>query len=239
MSHLSKIQLLRHRAKFRLEQLFDIRIFGDYKKTHGILFFEDAEKYGDIFQTIVDVGANIGTSAFRFREACPAARIYCIEPVKEIYKELESNVLHPLTSCHRLAFGDKEEESTIYTTYNPLTSSLFKTTETMGSQKVEMTTLDRFAEQNSIEQIDLLKIDTEGYDLHVLRGAQNLLNDGRIQYVMVESGFQPGNKKHVLYHQFSEWFDQRGYACFGIYGQEAERSGEKRLRLANVVFCRE
>jgi FkbM family methyltransferase len=239
MSHLSKFQLLRHRAKFRFEHLFDIRIFGNYKKTHGILFFDDAEKYGDRFQTIVDVGANIGTSTFRFREANPNARIYCIEPVMEIYNELESNVLHPLTSCHRLALGDKEEESTIYTTYNPLTSSLFKTSETRGSQKVEMTTLDRFAEQNSIEQIDLLKIDTEGYDLHVLKGAQGLLNDGRIEYVMVESGFQPGNKKHVLYHQYQEWFTDRGYVCFGIYNQETERFGEKRLRLANVVFCRE
>ena len=46
-------------------------------------------------------------------------------------------------------------------------------------------TIDTFCTQNNIEDIDLLKIDTEGFDLHVLQGAFDLLqrNAGRFIYV--------------------------------------------------------
>jgi hypothetical protein len=48
------------------------------------------------------------------------------------------------------------------------------------------TTLDVFCEENSIGSIDILKIDTEGFDLIVLQGAERMLQNGRIKFIHVE-----------------------------------------------------
>ncbi len=51
---------------------------------------------------------------------------------------------------------------------------------------VKMSTIDTFAETHKIDRIDFLKIDTEGHELEVLRGARGLLNAGKIRYVQFE-----------------------------------------------------
>ena len=45
---------------------------------------------------------------------------------------------------------------------------------------VQVETLDNYCQRNSISKIDLLKIDTQGYDLEVLRGAKQMLSEHRI-----------------------------------------------------------
>jgi hypothetical protein len=52
--------------------------------------------------------------------------------------------------------------------------------------KFSMTTLDRFAEVEDIHVIDLLKIDTEGTELYVLKGAMRLLKKKRIRFIQFE-----------------------------------------------------
>jgi hypothetical protein len=51
---------------------------------------------------------------------------------------------------------------------------------------VHCTTLDSYCNQQRIERIDVLKIDTEGYDLYVLRGSTQMLAKGAIRFVYVE-----------------------------------------------------
>ena len=59
------------------------------------------------------------------------------------------------------------------------------------THEVECTTLDRFMKDAGIEMIDLLKIDTEGHDLSVLKGARQALHDRRIRMIQFE--FIPAN----------------------------------------------
>lgn len=51
---------------------------------------------------------------------------------------------------------------------------------------VHCTTLDRFCADNGIDAIDVLKIDTEGFELEVLKGAQDVLNRRRIRFIYAE-----------------------------------------------------
>jgi len=46
--------------------------------------------------------------------------------------------------------------------------------------------LDEYAQENSIDRITLLKIDTEGHELEVLKGAQSLLSKGAIDLIQIE-----------------------------------------------------
>ena len=55
-------------------------------------------------------------------------------------------------------------------------------------EKVQVTTLDRVVEDRGIGHIDLLKIDVEGHELDVLRGAKETLEADRIDIVQFEFG---------------------------------------------------
>jgi FkbM family methyltransferase len=57
-----------------------------------------------------------------------------------------------------------------------------------SSERVRLRTLDEYCESEGIDRIDYLKVDTEGHELAVLKGAERLLREGRVQYVQVEYG---------------------------------------------------
>lgn len=51
---------------------------------------------------------------------------------------------------------------------------------------VQCSTVDGFCNENDIGRIDLLKVDTEGSELLVLRGAEKMLSQGRVRFVYIE-----------------------------------------------------
>jgi hypothetical protein len=51
-----------------------------------------------------------------------------------------------------------------------------------------MTTVDRFCKEKGLAAIDLLKIDTEGCELQVLKGASEMLSGGRVKVIQFEFG---------------------------------------------------
>jgi FkbM family methyltransferase len=186
------------------------------------------------------VGANVGQTALKFRIAFPKAKIYCFEPVKKTFEILKRKMnSYNTISCYQIAFGSSKGQETIYLTDQSNTSSLLKPDKKVGSEVVNICTVDGFALDNQIKRIDLLKIDTEGFDLEVLKGAQNMLSSGQIAFVLTEIGFHPGDARHVLFDEIRSYLLPMGYAVFGIYDQQLEWSGEKRLRYANVCFSKE
>ena len=102
-----------------------------------------------------------------------------------------------------------------------------------------MSTIDDFTCEEEISHIDLLKIDTEGFDLEVLRGAQQMLDAGKISFVQVEVGFHPDNTCHVSFDKIRDFLFLREYCLFGLYEQQLEWTGEAKLRFANAVFFRQ
>ena len=54
---------------------------------------------------------------------------------------------------------------------------------------VQVTTLDEFCVDRDVDHIDLLKTDTQGFDLEVLKGGANLLHDSRIRLIFMEVNF--------------------------------------------------
>ena len=185
---------------------------------------------------IFDVGANSGQSAIEYSILYPKARIDSFEPVRESFEELQRRTAKKqLIHCHRLAFGSSAGTLSMDTTADH--SSMFKISDS-GSEEVTVETMSDFCRQNQIEQISLLKIDTEGFDLEVLRGAESLIADANIDFIQVEAGMNPENTYHVYFENFTAYLHQRGYRLIGIYDQAHEwQIPSPKLRRSNIVFA--
>ena len=102
---------------------------------------------------------------------------------------------------------------------------------------MQIETFDEWADEARLDAVDYLKVDTEGRDLEVLRGAERRLGAGSIGLVEVESGLNPDNELHVPDRSFREFLEPKGYRLFGVYEQTLEWPSRRPfLRRANLVF---
>lgn len=120
--------------------------------------------------TVVDVGAAIGDTALLLLEKCPGAiaRCYCFEPDAEFYECLVANLGSEATvtvSNAMLAGGEGVAQS--------LERIHSGTASAQGDHTVATTTLD--LELADADGVDVLKIDTDGFDGAVLAGATSIL----------------------------------------------------------------
>jgi hypothetical protein len=89
---------------------------------------------------------------------------------------------------------------------------------------IYVNTLDNFCKSEEIESIDILKTDTEGYDLEVLKGAENLLNNNAIKFVLAEVGFNKNDIQHTYFHDIYAYLNDKGFKVLGfldLYDQNA------------------
>jgi FkbM family methyltransferase len=134
-------------------------------------------------ETIFDVGSNIGQMAGYFHQKIPRADIFCFEPIGESYRQLSNSFTdHQQIQCFQLALRARPEEKTIILNPNSQQNFLLDgLTESKGdsekSEIVHIEALDNFCGERGIENIDLLKIDTEGYELEVFQGAARFLEE--------------------------------------------------------------
>jgi FkbM family methyltransferase len=164
----------------------------------GISLLKDLTDANIQPNTIIDVGANIGQSAYQFACTWPRSEIHCFEPVEQTYHRICSNMSSfANVFCYRTAIGDEEGETTIHVHEESGMSSLSVKGEGQ-TQRIPITTLDHISKQINIDQIDLLKIDVEGYEANVLKGAQRLFDQNRIRSVFVEVGFSGSSSVPIL-----------------------------------------
>jgi len=188
--------------------------------------------------TVFDVGAHDGSSALKFAESFPSARVFAFEPASAAFRQLvAATERYPRIRAFQLAVAATCGKSEIYLTRHSTTSSLIRPEEVLGVEPVEVTTVDAFALAHGVDQVDLLKVDTEGLDLEVLAGAERMLDAGRTRFVIVETGLHPGDRRHVLFDEVRDFLVSRGFGVFGIYDQQLEWNGERRLRYINACFC--
>ena len=194
--------------------------------------------------SIFDVGANVGQSARAYVEQFPEAQIYCFEPVQATFGQLQANVRnHGRVRCFRLAFGALAQQGTMVLQRSSVLSYLSDDSKpladatTAATEKVEVTTLDEFCRSQSIDRIGYLKIDTEGGDMGVLKGAQTLLVEQRIDLVQLEAGMNTGNTWHVPFETLKHHLEQYNYFLFGLYEQVPEWPAKQpHLRRTNPLF---
>lgn len=199
---------------------------------------------------VFDVGANVGHTARGFVDDWPGSRVECFEPVASTYATLRRNVADLAgVTCHKLAMGSVQatvhmqvaESSSVHGNVGSL--SLLSSIGTAAArpsdhtEEVRVHTVGDFCDAAGIDSIGLLKVDTEGHDLEVLKGAGALLDQQKIDWVQVEAGMSPSNELHVPFDRFTQFMSAKGYWLFGLYDQFQEWPTRKPyLRRANPVF---
>ena len=148
---------------------------------------------------IFDVGANIGQSIELFQSIFPDCRIYAFEPTTSCLETLRNKVFGGFVEIFPVALGDKEEsrtfheyEESVFNSVLPLdrsTENRFSYVKSVGASVRDTRTVDLMIKQIGCDRVDLLKIDTQGFDLHVLEGAAEALQSGTVKLVMVELNF--------------------------------------------------
>jgi FkbM family methyltransferase len=193
---------------------------------------------------VFDIGANVGQSSTLYLTKFPTSHIYCFEPVSDTFRQLQNNLEgNKRVDCYQLAFGSAKSQGKMVLQGNSDMCSLFVSDEVIPqnavlTESVDIVTIDEFCHVQEIDRINYLKIDTEGGDLEVLRGAVKMLAEQRIDCVQVEAGMNPGNHKHVPLEFLKEFLESHRYFLFGIYEQVSEKwlNGEPHLRFANLLF---
>jgi FkbM family methyltransferase len=71
------------------------------------------------------------------------------------------------------------------------------------SEQVNLTTLDQFCQEYTIEHIDYLKLDIEGYEFFALKGASEMISKRKISYIQVEIGAASIVTKSMLFDIWS------------------------------------
>lgn len=145
---------------------------------------------------VIDVGANIGRWSVAMLAAAQEARrsgdlhLHAFEPSGDTFGQLEATLYGKTVKLHRLAVGDRIGSSLLHIIAPGAgTNSLHAPSGAPPSgyaEEVAVTTLGSYAERAGLDHITLVKIDTEGHDLAVLRGARELFAGQHISVAQFE-----------------------------------------------------
>lgn len=156
---------------------------------------------------IFDVGANIGTWTHSYNPA--SLIVQAFEPCADTYSTLAANLhtwnLTGNTKSNELALSSSVSKLPFYSlgpniganSLSPPADSAKHTVE-----QVQTETIDNYCSRNNISHIDLVKIDTEGHDMEVIYGGNNMLASGTIDILQFEYNHRWIDSRHFLRDAF-------------------------------------
>ena len=183
-------------------------------------------------RTILDIGANIGSNTIEY--SAWAKQVYSFEPTPELYNQLVKNInLNNTNSdvvrwCDTLSMNRTATVVPIQKAVGAQASKVFMKThnnnkgknyvtnnKTSGDIEVEVVTIDSM----NFTDVDIMKIDVEGYEPFVLQGAeQTILRDRPVIQTEISPDYLKRNNYTV--QQLAEWFYERDYYAIDRHGNK-------------------
>ena len=196
---------------------------------------------------LLDVGANDGGYAQRARLAGYEGRIVSFEPLADAFAVLERRARDDAGwTARHLALGAEAGPAEINVAGNSSSSSLLGMGERhlesapesryVGVQAVEVATLaELLPELAQPRDVIYLKLDVQGYEMAVLRGAEPVLD--RIAAVQAEMSLVPLYDGASGWRELVDWLEERGFRLAGLEsGHDDQRTGE--VLQADGIFVR-
>ena len=168
-----------------------------------------------------DIGSNWGQTTAKINHQYPDAKIYGFEPSKNCFESLKSNFESDTIRFYNLAVGSScgqlEFNEYSWSALNSLLKRAYGSATIVETYLVEVVTIDAFCKNNAVSHIHLLKTDTEGYELNVLKGASDMMKRNAIQFVYVEVFF---NENYVGQSSFGDIYNfllENGFELVRFY----------------------
>ena len=207
------------------------------------------EKWNSSVRTFFDVGANDGGTSLEALKQFPQARIFAFEPHPETFLRLKDatkdySAINPVQTALGAEGGDQVMHVYNLSTINSLVpnarySVRFDPDKRPGSSiRVKCTTVDLFCAEQNIKKIDVLKIDTEGFDLEVLKGATAMLKRGAVSFIYFEfNDIQPDeNSAGGALAPIDEFLRRHQYRFITSYNDYVVTDGEL-FAVSNALYA--
>lgn len=192
---------------------------------------------------IVDGGANKGDVTALLLHHFARPRIHAFEPIPYLAERLVQRFRrHPSVTVHQCALGEREARLDLHITNNIVSSSIFRPSATnIGvhgaavaidhSVPVSVVALD----ERLSDQVDIIKLDLQGYELCALKGALRQLAGARAVLVEVEFlSMYDGQSDFTGIH---EYLVAKGYRLLNLYDQWTLPGGQ--LEAADALYLNE
>lgn len=178
--------------------------------------------------SVLDIGAHEGKTAIQFLDIFPKANIYSFEPIPECYEKLAIKTKgNSRIQTFNFAVGDSNGKVTFHqSTYSPSSSILpmakahedaFPFTEGGKKVEVELITLDSFYLKNKLESPLALKIDVQGFEWQVLKGASLVLEKAKL--LLIETSFVELYKDQKFFDEIYTYLINLGFSYAGSFDQ--------------------
>lgn len=197
---------------------------------------------------LIDVGANKGQYARDCRKQGYKGKIVSFEPLPETYEVLSGFAKKDqFWSVHdRCAIGAESGETEINIAQNSLSSSILpmmkahidaaSSSRYVGKAKTNVIPLDSiFDLYCKPDDKIFLKIDTQGFESEVLKGAEKSL--AKIAVVQLEMSIVPLYEGQKLYDYFIDYFKERGFFLWSIEAGFCDRASGQHLQF-DATFVR-
>lgn len=213
------------------------------KSAFGLVLEEDLKSLNQKrpFRTVFDIGANEGQTSLHFNEMFPQARIFSFEPSSQTFEKLKANVQGiPQITPIRTAVGTTEGSVTFKNTGSSVNSSILDYLNPIGEdmvcneEEVPLRTVPSICEEHKLAGIDLLKIDTQGYDLHVMKGAESLLKAHKVGVILTEVIMVQMYDGQAWFHDVCTYLHELGFRLCCMHG--INREGDPFIHWADAVF---
>jgi FkbM family methyltransferase len=186
---------------------------------------------GDV-TTVFDVGASRGQFALFALQRFPSAHVVCFEPLSDARRVLERVLPDQRVAIHPIALGTERSEVNLHVSRLDDSSSLlpigyrqiraFPGTQEERIERVRVGLLRDYLTSETPGPT-LLKIDVQGYELPVLRGAGPAL--AHVDEIYAECSFVELYTGQALIGEVVSWLRNAGFGLAGVYGVVRARSG--------------
>jgi FkbM family methyltransferase len=196
-------------------------------------------------RVIFDVGANIGDWSLLALQVNPRLIIHCFEPSPETFAQLQARLKNAACTCNPFGLGSKVEDRPLYIYADGSgNNSLFQRkgledgwglSTPKRSEIIHLDTIDNYCAKNGIEIIDFMKVDVEGFEIEVFKGAAGMLKEGRIHRIQFEYGGCNIDAR-VLLKDIFDYFSDYPYRFCKIFPNEIRTVERYDQRLENFQY---